>query len=67
MSEAKKVEEVNESDNLTEQQRYIRSQIVDLKNKQARIHFELDQVNASLGVFENAYQKTFEEQKTEEK
>ena len=57
MSEAKKVEEVNETDNLTEQQRYIRSQIVDLKNKQARIHFELDQVNASLGVFENAYQK----------
>ena len=40
MSEAKKVEEVNETDNLTEQQRYIRSQIVDLKNKQARIHFE---------------------------
>ena len=55
------------SGRLMDQIELLYQDIVDLKNKQARIHFELDQVNASLGVFENAYQKTFEEQKTEEK
>ena len=40
---------------LTNQQQYLHSQILDLTNKQKRIQFELDQVNASLSVFQNAF------------
>ena len=46
--------EVKVSD-LTNQQQYLHSQILDLTNKQKRIQFELDQVNASLSVFHNAF------------
>ena len=46
--------EVKVSD-LTKQQQYLHSQILDLTNKQKRIQFELDQVNASLSVFQNAF------------
>ena len=46
--------EVKVSD-LTNQQQYLHSQILDLTNKQKRIQFELDQVNASLSVFQNAF------------
>ena len=40
---------------LTKEQQYFHSQILDLTNKQKRIQFELDQVNASLNVFQNAF------------
>jgi|TARA_R100001440_G_scaffold13226_2_gene23092 c-di-GMP-binding flagellar brake protein YcgR len=40
---------------LTNEQQYFHSQILDLTNKQKRIQFELDQVNASLSVFQNAF------------
>jgi hypothetical protein len=40
---------------LTSEQQYFHSQILYLTNKQKRIQFELDQVNASLSVFQNAF------------
>ena len=40
---------------LTNEQQYLHSQILDLTNKQKRIQFELDQINASLSVFQNAF------------
>jgi len=40
---------------LTNEQQYFHSQILDLTNKQKRIQFELDQINASLSVFQNAF------------
>ena len=40
---------------LTSEQKYFHSQILDLTNKQKRIQFELDQINASLSVFQNAF------------
>ena len=53
------------------QQKYLYNQMVDLKNKQGRLNFELDQINASLSVFENAFKESFkeetEEAETEEK
>jgi len=53
------------------QQKYLYNQMVDLKTKQGRINFELDQVNASYSVFENAFKESFkeepEEAETEEK
>jgi len=55
----------------SDQQKYLYNQIVDLKTKKGRINFELDQVNASLSVFENAFKESFkeepEEAETEEK
>ena len=55
----------------SDQQKYLYNQIVDLKTKKGRINFELDQVNASLSVFENAFKESFkeepEEAQTEEK
>ena len=43
-------------------QKYLTSQITDLRNKKARIQFELDQVQASLTVFENTLVKSTEEE-----
>ena len=43
---------------LTNEQQYFHSQILDLTNKQKRIQFELDQINASLSVFQNAFIKS---------
>ena len=40
---------------LTKEQQYFHSQILDLTNKQKRIQFELDQINASLSVVQNAF------------
>ena len=55
----------------SDQQKYLYKQIVDLKTKQGRLNFELDKINASLSVFENAFKESFkeepEEAKTEEK
>ena len=47
------------------QQKYLYNQMVDLKNKQGRINFELDQVNASYSVFENAFKESFKEESEE--
>jgi hypothetical protein len=49
-----------------DQQKYFYQQIVDLKNKQTRIQFELDQVNASLSVFQNAFTESFKEEEPKE-
>ena len=55
----------------SDQQKYLYNQMVDLKTKQGRLNFELDQVNASYSVFENAFKESFkeepEEAQTEEK
>lgn len=62
-------QEVHTKD-LTEEQKYFWQQVLDLKNKQARIQFELDQVNASLSVFDNALTKSYKkssQEKSEEK
>jgi hypothetical protein len=62
-------QEVHTKD-LTEEQKYFWQQVLDLKNKQARIQFELDQVNASLSVFDNALTESYKkssQEKSEEK
>ena len=55
----------------SDQQKYLYNQMVDLRNKQGRLNFELDQVNASYSVFENAFKESFKEEpkeaETEEK
>mgnify|MGYP003134787042 CR=1 FL=1 len=40
---------------LSEQQTYLHSQLLDLKNKEASLRFQLDQVAASMSVFQNAF------------
>ena len=50
----------------SDQQKYLYNQIVDLKNKQGRLNFETDQINASLSVFENAFKESFKEESEEE-
>jgi len=40
---------------LTPQQQYFHSQILDLSNQESRIQFQLDQVQASKSVFEKAF------------
>ena len=52
--------------NFSDQQKYLYNQMVDLKNKQGRLNFELDQINASLGVFENAFKESFKKESKEE-
>ena len=47
--EEKKVSE------LSDEQRYLHSQILDLRNKEASLKFQLDQVSASMSVFQNAF------------
>jgi len=47
--EEKKVSE------LSDEQRYLNSQILDLRNKEASLKFQLDQVAASMSVFQNAF------------
>ena len=47
--EEKKVSE------LSDEQRYLHSQILDLRNKEASLKFQLDQVSASMSVFKNAF------------
>ena len=49
-------------DELSEQQRYWHQQMLDLRNKQARIQFELDQVNASFSVFQNLFVGSLQEE-----
>ena len=47
--EEKKVSE------LSDEQRYLYSQLLDLRNKEASLKFQLDQVSASMSVFQNAF------------
>ena len=47
--EEKKVSE------LSDEQRYLHSQLLDLRNKEASLKFQLDQVSASMSVFKNAF------------
>ena len=44
---------------LTEDQQYYYQQLLDLKNKQMKLKFDIDQVNASYSVFENALTKSY--------
>ena len=50
---------------LSDEQKYFHSQIIDLRNQKARISFQLDQVNASLKVFEDAFVKSTQEKAEE--
>ena len=50
---------------LSDEQKYFHSQVVDLRNQKARISFQLDQVNASLKVFEDAFVKSTQEKAEE--
>ena len=45
--------ELKESD-MTDKQKYFTQQVQDFTNKQTRLQFELDQINASLSVFKQA-------------
>ena len=40
---------------LSEEQTYLHSQLLDLRNKEASLRFQLDQVSASMSVFQNAF------------
>ena len=53
-------------DELNEQQRYWHQQMLDLRNKQTRIQFELDQVNASFSVFQNLFVGSLQEEEKQE-
>tara|TARA_Y100001973_G_scaffold77934_1_gene114300 strand:+ start:892 stop:1140 length:249 start_codon:yes stop_codon:yes gene_type:complete len=50
---------------LTPQQKYLHSQILDLNNQEARLKFQLDQVQASKSVFEKAFVDSAKEQANE--
>ena len=50
---------------LTPQQKYLHSQILDLNNQEARIKFQLAQVQASKSVFEKAFIDSAKEQADE--
>ena len=50
---------------LSDEQKYYHSQVVDLRNQKARLTFQLDQVNASLKVFEDAFVKSTQEKADE--
>ena len=43
---------------LSDEQKYYHSQVIDLRNQKARLTFKLDQINASLKVFEDAFVKS---------
>jgi len=50
---------------LTSQQQYLHSQLLDLSNQESRIKFQLDQVQASKSVFEKAFIDSTKEQADE--
>ena len=57
-------EEYKESE-LDSRQKYLTNQCRDLVNKKARIEFELDQVQASLNVFQQALVESVKEKAVE--
>ena len=46
---------------LSDEQKYFHSQIIDLRNQKARIAFQMDQVMPSLKFFEEAFIKSTQE------
>jgi len=50
---------------LSPQQQYLHSQLLDLTNQEARIKFQLDQVQASKSVFKKAFLDSTQEQADE--
>ena len=50
---------------LSEQQQYIHSHVIDLRNQRARLQYQLDQVNAGLNVFETSLLNSVKEQAEE--
>ena len=50
---------------LTEDQQYYYQQLLDLKNKQMKLKFDIDQVNASYTVFENALTQSYRDPELE--
>mgnify|MGYP003111811140 CR=1 FL=1 len=50
---------------LTPQQQYLHSQLLDLNNQEARVKFQLDQIQASKSVFEKAFLDSTKEQADE--
>ena len=50
---------------LTDEQKYYHSQIVDLRNQKARINFQLDQLMPSLNFYEDAFIKSTKEKAEE--
>jgi hypothetical protein len=50
---------------LTKEQQYLHTQIVDLKNQKARLQFQMDQVNASLSVFQTKFIQSAKEKADE--
>ena len=46
---------------LSDQQKYLHSQLLDLRNKEASLKFQLDQVAASMSVFQNAFMEASKE------
>ena len=42
-------------EDLSKEQKYFHSQILDLRNKRGRLTFEIDQVSAALKIFENSF------------
>ena len=46
---------------LSEEQKYFHSQIIDLRNQKARIAFQMDQIMPSLKFFEEAFIKSTQE------
>jgi hypothetical protein len=46
---------------LSEEQKYFHSQIIDLRNQKARIAFQMDQVMPSLKFYEEAFIKSTQE------
>ena len=50
---------------LSPQQQYLHSQLLDLTNQEARIKFQLDQIQASKSVFKKAFLDSTQEQADE--
>mgnify|MGYP001439951604 FL=1 len=50
---------------LSDKQKYFANQVQDLRSKKSRIQFELDQIMASLDVFNRALLDSFKEQSEE--
>ena len=40
---------------MTEHQKYLANQITDLRNKEAKLTFDMDQIKAALTVFQNSF------------
>tara|TARA_R100001369_G_scaffold37082_1_gene62526 strand:+ start:105 stop:353 length:249 start_codon:yes stop_codon:yes gene_type:complete len=46
--------EILESE-MTDKQKYLANQITDLRNKEAKLKFDLDQIVAAMTVFQNSF------------